>query len=487
MINASEPKHQKLPRDKITPEYIAQIRALRRERHEREQRELELKQIRTKFFIKRPILYVPNKQEQRQQQKVAHDNQFINIKIMTYNTLAQTLIRRTTFPDSDDAIKWHNRSKVLMREIKYYHSDILCLQEVDKIQWERFWAEALAEVDYKGEFFTYPGKVHGVAIAWNTEIFDENPVDVIPLILDKIIAGDNIRTSTRTRSVALIVALKFKQTHTQPSISDKPNGIIVATTHLFWHLFGTFERTRQCYIILEKLHHIRQRLIHSGLCKYWYTFWTGDFNSQPCDPPYLSITEKPIKLTGRPKAIIECSTSYQYSKRRNGELSNKSDSSDSEGNNDDEEDSIPDNQPTEPRPYTYVATPEQSTLVQKLLDLHNRVPLKAVSLYGLGYHLVHPENSNPSTTNSEPQLSHISLKWEGLLDYIFLVKPWDPTNSEESSNQDIIENVERDCHLHIKGYLKMPLAEEMPHHTEPHAGEYPSDHLAMMCDLELEL
>ena len=122
-----------------------------------------------------------------------------------------------------------------------------------------------------------------------------------------------------------------------------------------------------------------------------------------------------------------------------------------------------------------------------MIDLHNKVPLKAVSLYGIGYHLVHPENSNPSTTNSEPQLSHRSLKWEGLLDYIFLVKPWDPTNIKKSNDQETIESVEKDCHLRIKGYLKMPLAEEMPHHTEPHTGEYPSDHLAMMCELELEL
>lgn len=483
MNNVSEPKHQKLPRDKITPEYIAQIRELRRERHEREQRELELKQLRTKFFIKRPILYIPNKQQGNGDN---HDGKCIDIKIMTYNTLAQTLIRRTTFPDSDEAIKWHNRSKVLMREIKYYHSDILCLQEVDKIQWERFWAAALAEVDYKGEFFTYPGKVHGVAIAWNTTIFDETPIDVIPLTLDKIIAGDDIRTSTRTRSVALIVALKFKQNHAD-SISNKPNGVIVATTHLFWHLFGTFERTRQCYIILEKLYNIRQKLINSELCKYWYTFWTGDFNSQPCDPPYLSITEKPVILTGRPKAIIECSLSYRYSKRRNGDLFDSSDSNSSEGENGNEEESTFANQPTEPRPYTYDATPEQSALVKKLIDLHNKIPLKAISLYGIGYHLVHPENSNPSTTNGEPQLSHRSLKWEGLLDYIFLIKPWDPDNSGGSNIQDTIETIERDCHLHIKGYLKMPLPEDMPHHTEPHTGEYPSDHLAMMCEVELEL
>lgn len=488
-------KHKKLPREEITPEYIAKIRAIRRERHEREQRDLELKQLQTKYFIRRPILYIPNR-------RTFHDKPLIDLKIMTYNTLAQTLIRRTTFPDANEAIKWHNRSKVLMREIKFYHSDILCLQEVDKIQWERFWADALAEVDYKGEFFTYPGKVHGVAIAWNTKVFEDNPISVVPMCLDKIVAGNEVPTTTRTRSVALIVALKLRSTN-QNYNSNKSNGVLVGTTHLFWHLFGTFERTRQCYIIMDKLNQVRNQLISSNVCNHWYTFLTGDFNSQPCDPPYLSITEKPVQFYGRPKAIIECSTSYQYSKRRNGELVPDMDSSSSnedEGisvraskhrkhaeEEDEEEEPIPENQPTEPRPYTFDATPEQSAMVQKIVNLHNTVPLKAVSLYGIGYHLVHPENSNPTTNNSEPELSHRSIKWSGLLDYIFVIKSWNSTNSTNGSDTpETVDTLERDCHLHIKGYLMMPLGKDMPNHTEPHTGEYPSDHLAMMCEVSLE-
>lgn len=403
---------------------------------------------------------------------------------MTYNTLAQTLIRRNTFPDANEAIKWHNRSKVLMREIKFYHSDILCLQEVDKVQWKRFWADALAEADYKGEFFTYPGKVHGVAIAWNTKMFDKNPITVIPIVLDKIKAGGELPTTTRTRSVALIVALKFKCAGPHHN-ANKPNGVIVATTHLFWHLFGTFERTRQCYIIMEKLNEIRNELITSGVCNQWYTFLMGDFNSQPCDPPYLSITDKPVTLNGRSKAIIECSTSYHYSKRRNGELSENSTPSSTSEEDDDEEEPVSNEQPTDPRPSTYNATPEQTAMVQRIISLHNRIPLKAISLYGVGYGFVHPENSNPETQNSEPEISHRSTKWEGLLDYMFVVKPWNPDAIK--SGPETIDTVEKDCHLYIKGYLWMPLAKDMPDHVEPHTGEYPSDHLAMMCEVSLEM
>lgn len=475
MSNDSETKHQKLPREQITPEYIAKIRAIRRERHEKEQRELELKQLRTKYFIKRPILYIPNK-------RINHDRPLIDVKIMTYNTLAQTLIRRTTFPDAHEAIKWHNRSKVLMREIKFYYSDILCLQEVDKIQWERFWADALAEADYKGEFFTYPGKVHGVAIAWNTKMFDENPITVIPLTLDKINAGGEIPTTTRTRSVALIVALRFKTGNPNYDL-NKPNGVIVATTHLFWHLFGTFERTRQCYIIMEKLNQVRNELNSSNICNHWYTFLRGDFNSQPCDPPYSSITDKPAHLNTRSKAIIECSASYHYSKRRNGELSETSTPSSSEEDEDGEP--TPADQPTDPRPHSYNATPQQQEIVQKIINLHNTIPLKAVSLYGVGYHLVHPENSNPTTQNGEPEISHRSIKWEGLLDYIFVIKPWNPAAIK--NDPETIETIGKDCHVYVKGYLMMPLAKDMPDHVEPHTGEFPSDHLAMMCELALEV
>lgn len=477
MSNITETKHQKLPREQITPEYIAKIRAIRRERHEREQRESELKQLRTKYFIKRPILYIPKR-------RTICDRPLIDVKIMTYNTLAQTLIRRTTFPDADEAIKWHNQSKVLMREIKFYHSDILCLQEVDKVQWERFWVDALTEVDYKGEFFTCPGKVHGVAIVWNTKVFDENPTSVIPITLDRIKAGGEIPPTTRTRSVALIVALKFKSADPHNS-STRPNGVIVATTHLFWHLFGTFERTRQCYIIMDKLNQVRNELKASGICNHWYTFLMGDFNSQPCDPPYLSITDKPVELNDRSKAIIECSVSYQYSKRRNGELSESStSSSSSEGEGEEGEDAA-DDQPTDPRPYTYNATPEQTAMVENIISLHNGIPLKAISLYGVGYGLVHPENSNSETRNGEPEISHKSTHWEGLLDYMFVIKPWNPVVT--TSSPETIDTVEKDCHLYIKGYLQMPLSKDMPDHVEPHTGEYPSDHLAMMCEVSLEM
>ncbi|CCK71405.1 3'-5' poly(A) RNA exonuclease KNAG_0G03470 [Huiozyma naganishii CBS 8797] len=461
----------KLPRSEITPEYIERIRALRREKREREK--AERADVAREIFIKRPLLEVPYVGG------VPCRDGYVRVKIMTYNTLAQTLIRRTTFPDAKDAIKWHRRSQVLIQELEYYDADVVCLQETDRIQWDKFWVEEFDRLGYKGGFFNFPGKVHGVAIVWKTSMFEDTPLDKLPLCLDDYVAGDDIAATTGTRTVALAVALRLKHHKT-----SRP--IIFSTTHLFWHLFGTFERTRQLFVILSELNKFIKKVTdaHCPRGQRCYTFFTGDFNSQPCDAPYLSLTDKPVQLKGRAKSIIECSLSYRYSKRRNSILEDDEDSMVREPS---DQESVEDetNRPQDPRPYTYDAMPEQVERVQHLQNLHNCIPLQGVSLYGIGYHLVHPENSNKYSTsvNQEPQLSHRALHWSGLLDYIFLITEW----SENATKISDLQALERQTGIKINGYLRMPLKEEMCDHTEPHENEYPSDHLAMMCDISLPL
>ncbi|KAF7998637.1 hypothetical protein HF325_006990 [Metschnikowia pulcherrima] len=77
-----------------------------------------------------------------------------------------------------------------------------------------------------------------------------------------------------------------------------------------------------------------------------YTFLAGDFNSTPNDDAYMALVSKPFHfdaaITGDPSHLLKIETS------------------------------------------------------------HNDIPLRAVSLYSAGYHLVHLENSNINNSRNEP-------------------------------------------------------------------------------------
>ncbi|OXT09660.1 hypothetical protein B9K03_12190, partial [Rothia sp. Olga] len=69
-------------------------------------------------------------------------------------------------------------------------------------------------------------------------------------------------------------------------------------------------------------------------------------------------------------------------------------------------------------------------------------------------------------------------------DYLFYIKKWDFDDKRQVDSLDVFEN---ENGVKIRGFLRMPAKEEMEKlgHGQPHTGEYPSDHLTMVCDLEL--
>ena len=76
----------------------------------------------------------------------------------------------------------------------------------------------------------------------------------------------------------------------------------------------------------------------------------------------------------RAKTVIECSTSFKFSKVRDGE----------EGADDEEGGNIEKygkDQPESPVPENFHANEEQSELVDKMAKLHNSLDMRAISLY----------------------------------------------------------------------------------------------------------
>ncbi|CCC68111.1 hypothetical protein NCAS_0B00270 [Naumovozyma castellii] len=456
-----------------SPEYISEIRKQRANKWQR------IRESRMQQGLDPDI--PPELQFQRRPFLTLHDNEPDNgeskheFSILTYNCLAQGLIMRDMFPESGNALKWTRRSKTMINELKYYNPDIMCLQEIDFKYVKEFWSVQFKSLGYSFKFFKKEKKIHGVVIAWRDSIFkfyDQCQVD-----FDELLAGD-IPPRTKTRNIGLIVALQFLDNNNN-NPSRESHGIVVATTHLFWHPFGTFERTRQCYLMLSEMNKFLSFLNeHSGITN-WYPFLTGDFNSQPKDAPYMSMTTKPIQYHDEMRTVIECSTSYTYSKKRNGDMDvNEKEQSDSE-----EDEEFIKKQPTDPRPAFFQPTKEQAALVNTIQQLHNSLPFRAISLYSVGYRNVHPENSFINNTRGEPEFSSWGIHWSGLLDYIFYIKAWNL--KDKNDDVETLETFEKTNTLKILGFLKLPLRKEMAHHSQPYEGEYPSDHLALMCKLQL--
>ncbi|CCD24842.1 uncharacterized protein NDAI_0E00260 [Naumovozyma dairenensis CBS 421] len=479
--NNQKKRNQKMNKKRmmLNTEYITKIRAEREKKRELE-REYRMKHgfepdIPSELqFIKRPLLTL-------------HDDDPVKgtmLKIMTYNCLAQSLIQRDLFPGSGQALKWVRRSKVLLNELKYYDSDLLSLQEIDFVQFKQYWKIVLAKLGYDCEFYKKNGKIHGVLIAWKRNLFAK--VKSLPIDFDETLSG-TIKPRTRTKNVGLVIALEFLN---KDKSAIKKKGVIIGTTHLFWHLFGTFERTRQCYVMMDQMDKFMKKL---GGIEKWYPFFTGDFNSQPKDAPYVSITSKPVSFQNETKIVIECSAAYKYSKKRNGEEEEKnegkekqheidsSDSSDAE--TDEEKEEIIPNQPSNARPLHFTPTREQAELVSQLAALHNSLNLRAISLYSVGYRKVDPENAYINNDRGEPELSEWARMWSGLLDYIFFLQHWDGKTNHEKV--DSLKTFERENNVKLRGLLKMPQSKEMCEHAIPYKGEYPSDHLCMMIQLEL--
>ncbi|CCK72433.1 RNA exonuclease KNAG_0K00650 [Huiozyma naganishii CBS 8797] len=466
------------PRGKPSEEEIARIRAERKAKREAAALQGAKSDIPAELrFIERPMLSV------HPDGAIGAEGNRLPVTLMTYNCLAQALIRRKLFPDSGPALKWYRRSQVLLNKFKHYEPDVLCLQEVDAVQWHSFWRGEFEKLGYAAQFHKKQTKNHGVAVVWRSKLF--TMADKMLIDFDKEQSGD-VPPRTTTNNAGLVIALKFTEQALTGHRDTPRSGILVGTTHLFWHPFGTFERTRQCYVVLNKMKEFMHRVNvlqneNDGNNQHWFPFFCGDFNSQPYDAPYLSMTSKPVSYSGRARTVIECSTSYTFSKQRDGE--DAAADEEEEGGN---IEIFGKDQPHHPVPATFEPNAEQCALVHQMETLHNSLDMRAVSLYSVGYRNVHPENAGADNARGEPEISNWAHTWNGLLDYLFYVGHWD---FKDRTGVDTLEEFEQDSGVTVKRLLRMPSKQEMQQfgHGQPHTGEYPSDHLAMVCDLELAL
>ncbi|KAF7310975.1 Endo/exonuclease/phosphatase domain-containing protein [Mycena chlorophos] len=167
------------------------------------------------------------------------------IKVHTWNMLAQCLVRRELFPTSD-CLKAGQRLPMLHAEILAQDSDILCLQEVDNL--EKLLPPLQSK--YTTHYTAGPGKKHGCMILFKKDDFEKQSERLVQYdqeeIRDEGSDASRRGLSFKTRNIASIVALKNLS-------KSGPEGVIVGTTHAFWHPKYTYERCRQVGIFKREV------------------------------------------------------------------------------------------------------------------------------------------------------------------------------------------------------------------------------------------
>lgn len=393
---------------------------------------------------------------------------------MSYNVLAQCLVRRELFPTNGAIMKWKARAPVLQAEIQHYSPDILVMQEIDEPQVTKYWTQILKEIGLEMKFHRHRSKQHGVVIAYRSSIFERVLSPTLEVYYDKKNsdvsgneenkAGENLDVQQNDQQHAHEELAEQDKEDTILGLADTGNtgfavalryrdhpqeGVVIGTTHLYWHPHGSFERARQLGLLARRTTSFAQTNFPN-----WSVFLAGDFNSSPEDIPYTMLTQD-IKTVDdiRADTLDIFRRSVGYLRIRTGLDSD-----------------IPTDEsgklPRDP-------VPEDTLMahVQEIIDLYRPVSDKynVISAYGKYYKEVDPENSLEEFYG-EPNFSNWAAKWKGLLDYIFYFQPKEIT--AETNKVDVIE------------LLKLPHPKDMGEGL-PREGEYPSDHLAIMATVRI--
>lgn len=440
----------------LTPEELAQAerRNQRRERKKLKQDALRSKpapppQPDNSRFLVRPWIKLPEVNGAPIQHRV---------RVMTWNLLAQSLVRRELFPTSD-CLKAHQREKMICGEIISSDADILCLQEVDRLD---KLTPALKKAGYTTIHRAGYRKKHGLLVAYRATKYSKVSDHVVIYdeeeVRDGAEEGYRRGTSIRTRNIGFLVALK--------ATNSEENGLIVATTHLFWHPRYTYERTRQVAILLREVVKFRNTLNPN-----WSCVIAGDFNFTPEDPGYSLLVGDPI--TPSQEELLALSRVVHVSIDPDGIPATAPKESTNEEDDGAEQDS--DRIIVNAR----MAMPADGLLsTEELVEMTQRLGVANLkSSYDKGLRLAKTSGDSeirtlgdrvtsiPSTKQGryEPEWTSYTHFWKTVLDYIFVLDPPSRTS-------------------HVVGLLKPHTTEDMEPGL-PKKGVCGSDHVSLVSEI----
>lgn len=364
------------------------------------------------------------------------DQNSFKLSVMTWNVLAQSLIRRELFPKSD-ALKFGTRGPMLSTEIMTYDADILCLQEADRLD------ELLPAVSsrYTHIYAAGRNKAHGCMMLLRKDLLEEVSHRVVYYDEEDVRQGslEGMDDATAqlwrrgmsrvTKNIGLIAAIKRK--------NDPGAGYIFATTHLFWHPAYVYERFRQVGLLLRSIAHFKKELELED----WPCIIAGDLNLTPDDVTYStmvgeSVTASQEKMFSASRVVhvsVDPTIDYVPTTQLHQEVQD-----DEEGGGGGEQND-PDRVITNSRPCR-----EEDGLMtlEELRALHESsgmLPLRSVydeSMPLLPTHLIETDGRASTIQgrrgSNEPSFTSYTHYWKSKLDYIFLAMPRNRTATVEA-------------------------------------------------------
>ncbi|KAJ1547204.1 RNA exonuclease ngl2 [Nowakowskiella sp. JEL0078] len=207
--------------------------------------------------------------------------------VLSYNILAQCLVRRTLYPHSSkEALKGKIRIPRVLNEILTLEPDIACLQELDCFE-----SDFVEKISAAGYDYVYhkknPEKIdtgHGLGIFWKKDKFEK--YEYFPFFFDKSELTNPTTLSPETGNICQILGLKIIGSNDIP-------GIIISNQHLYWRIQANYERVRQMYVSIEETLKIRKKILATSGTE-WPIVICGDLNTCPNDALYWLITKKEL-------------------------------------------------------------------------------------------------------------------------------------------------------------------------------------------------
>lgn len=192
---------------------------------------------------------------------------------------------------------WDYRKELILQEILLYNSDIICLQEVETVQYEEFFRDQLRmRGDYEGIFWPKSRAktmaewdrkhVDGCAIFYKSQRFKLEERFVIEfsqvaLEKPKLRSSEDAFTRIMNRDNIAVVA-RFEQRETK-----RP--LIITNVHIHWDPSYKDAKLLQAIMLTEELAKLESKYPRSAMIV------CGDFNSLPDSGVYELMQKGSIK------------------------------------------------------------------------------------------------------------------------------------------------------------------------------------------------
>lgn len=202
-----------------------------------------------------------------------------SIRILQWNHLSQTLgTKNDNFVCCpSEALSWDTRRWRLLEEILRYQPDLICLQEVDHFNLLK---KALGSVGYTGQFVPKPDSPC-IYLAENNGP-DGCAIFVKDAKFDVLSESKRVLELWKVQSNQVVICLNLRHKMTGREIS-------VATTHL---------KARQGDLLSSMRNEQGKDMLNwlAGISNGRPLLLSGDFNAEPVEPVYHSVTNHKLAL-----------------------------------------------------------------------------------------------------------------------------------------------------------------------------------------------